>query len=243
MFTAEHTEERPLLGILFDLDGTLLDIDLRGFLEAYYGALVPVITSESPHLSAEEAIHGLDEGVRAMMFQHPDRTNAYVFAERFAELTGIDLREDSSPFDRFYEEVFPGLRDTAGPMAGARECVEHAMEIGLRVAVATNPIFPEAAIRHRLEWAGLADMDIQVVTTYEEMHATKPHAEYFRQTAAMLDLEPRECLMVGDDRTLDMAAADVGMRTYYVGADRDAVADFRGDLGELRSLLDRLVDA
>jgi len=47
--------------------------------------------------------------------------------------------------------------------------------------------------------------------------------------------------MVGDDRALDMPAADVGMRTYYVGADESAPADMRGSLDELADLLPRIV--
>jgi len=46
--------------------------------------------------------------------------------------------------------------------------------------------------------------------------------------------------MVGDDRSLDMAAADVGMRTYYVGPDERAHADWRGGLVEFAALLPRL---
>ncbi len=33
----------------------------------------------------------------------------------------------------------------------------------------------------------------------------------------MLGVAPATCLMVGDDRALDMPAADLGMRTFYVG--------------------------
>ncbi len=38
-----------------------------------------------------------------------------------------------------------------------------------------------------------------------------------------------------------MPAADIGMRTYYVGSDPKAVADYRGTLDELAELLPRLV--
>jgi FMN phosphatase YigB (HAD superfamily) len=119
--------------------------------------------------------------------------------------------------------------------------VETALGLGMRVAVATNPIFPLEAVRHRLDWAGLGDLPVHVITTYEVMHATKPLPAYFRETAEMLGVEPRACLMVGDDPLLDLPAADVGMRTYYVGARTDVSADYCGDLGQLAALLPRLV--
>jgi len=227
-------------GVLFDLDGTLLDIDLEIFLAAYYRALVPVIMSTSPTLDPETSIAALEDSVRTMMTPHPGRTNEDVFQSRFLEITGHGIAAHWEKFENFYLNVFPGLDGTTGPAVGARECVETAIELGLKVALATNPIFPLVAIERRLAWAGLDDIAFDVVTSYETSHATKPHAEYFRETVHHLGLDPQECLMVGDDRVLDLAAADIGMRTYYVGSDEDAVADYRGDLVQLRSLLTQL---
>lgn len=118
--------------------------------------------------------------------------------------------------------------------------METALSLGLRVAVATNPIFPKAAVEHRIAWAGLDDLDLSIVTSYETMRACKPLPEYFTQTAEMVGADPTECLLVGDDRFLDMPAADTGMRTFYVGPDPIAVADYRGDLVDLAELLPHL---
>ena len=107
-------------------------------------------------------------------------------------------------------------------------------------AVATNPIFPLAAIKERIRWAGLHDIAFDAVTSYEHMTACKPLPGYFAETAAMLGVEADRCLMVGDDRTLDMAAADIGMRTFYCGPDEDVSADFVGDLSALTALMPRL---
>jgi len=45
---------------------------------------------------------------------------------------------------------------------------------------------------------------------------------------------------VGDDRAMDMPAATVGMRTFYVGSDPGAPADHRGTMADLTALLQRL---
>jgi len=99
-----------------------------------------------------------------------------------------------------------------------------------------------SAIRERMRWAGLENLGVHAVTSYESMHATKPHAAYYLQTAEMLGVDPRECVMVGDDRVLDMSAADIGMRTFYVGNKPTPECDWAGTLGELTELLTRIRD-
>ena len=126
------------------------------------------------------------------------------------------------------------------PQDGAREAVQTALELGLKVAIATNPIFPRSAIFERMRWAGIDDLPVHLVTTYEDMHAAKPNLAYFLETAERLGVSPAEALMVGDDRVLDMVAADVGMKTFYVGCGSAPGTDFSGTLNDLVALLPRL---
>ncbi|NTU71999.1 MAG: HAD family hydrolase [Coriobacteriia bacterium] len=230
-------------GVLFDLDGTLLDIDIEAFLDDYFAALGPVIASLLPaDADPASGLRAVLAGTSATVEPHPGLTNREVFNRRFAELTGIDLdrEEYSRVLHDFYRDTFPGLQGELGPRDGAQAVVSRALELGMRVAVATNPIFPEAAIRERMRWAGLDDLDVHLVTTYETMQSTKPLPSYFIQTAEMLGVAPQECLMVGDDRSLDMSASDVGMTTFYVGRRPIPACDYDGDLRELAELLPRL---
>lgn len=227
-------------GVLFDLDGTLLDLDLDAFLRRYFQALSEVAAE---HFPGVEMLPAILAGVHAMQSPHPGRLNREVFDGSVRAATGIDLAAEWGVFERFYAERFPDLGDGYGPAAGAREAVDAARALGLKAAVATQPIFPLAAIRHRLAWAGLSDVEFDAVTTYEVMGACKPLPEYFRQAAAMIGCRPDECLMVGDDRSMDLPAADVGMRTFYVGKDAEAPADLRGSLTDLPGVLERLAGA
>lgn len=235
-----------LAGVLFDLDGTLLDIDIEEFLQRYFHALSPAVaeilgTHDEPHAGLEAVL----SGTRAMWQPHFGRTNKAVFDEHFLQLTGVDIAQKPAAdvLARFYAEEFPRLRGSIGSMPGARACVARALDLGLKVAIATNPIFPRAAILERMRWADLEDLPVHVVTSYEDMFATKPLAAYFVQTAEMLGIAPSRALMVGDDRALDMAASDVGMYTYYVGKDDPPPVDYSGDLFELAGLLPRLIEA
>lgn len=224
--------------VLFDLDGTLLDISTNEFIERYFSALRGAMSKIAGE-DVDAAMTALMDATAQMSLPHPDRTNKDVFDERFRELTGIDLDETWPVFERFYRDDFPNLREEAGPREGAAEAVETARSLGLRLAVATNPIFPRAAIDHRIAWTGIDGLGDALVTSYEVMHATKPQPAYFRETARMLGVEPERCLMVGDDAVLDMSAADAGMRTLYVG-EGSAEADWCGGMDDLRSLLPRL---
>lgn len=227
--------------VLFDLDGTLLDIDIDAFIRRYFARLGPVVAHVAGDgITPEQGIDMVMRSTRAMMRPHPDLTNQAAFDRAFVELTGADLDVAYERFTEFYETVFPTLKDGLGPVPGAVEAVEAALALGLRVAIATNPIFPEVAIRHRMAWAGLSGLDVHLVTTFELMHACKPDPAYFLETSALLRVPASECLMVGDDAELDMPAANVGMSTYSVGITRPPAATYAGSLLELPALLTRL---
>lgn len=227
--------------VLFDLDGTLLSINLERFLGRYFSALREVTAGYAGDGQADAIMGAIQGAVRAMCEPHPDATNLHVFESEFERVSGTVLADVWPAYERFYADVFPSLADGAGPALGAHEAVRTALGLGLPVAVATNPIFPRVAVQHRLAWAGLGDVDFSTVTSYENMFACKPHGAYFRQVATQLGVDPTECIMVGDDRYLDLPAADVGMRTFYVGTDEDAAADYRGTLEDFAALLPRLV--
>lgn len=232
-----------LTGVLFDLDGTLLDIHLDDFFRRYFAVLGPAIAEIlGDDADAHGGLEAVMRGTEAMCQSHPGRTNREEFNAVFRELTGADLtRPDSvAVLERFYAEVFPSLREGLGPHPGARESVECALDLGLKVAIATNPIFPRAAIEERMRWANVADLPIDLVTSYENMHSAKPHGSYYTEVASMLGVPPSQAMMVGDDRVLDMAAADVGMRTYFLGGGTAPVVDYVGTLTQLPDLLTRL---
>ncbi len=224
--------------VLFDLDGTLLDIDINGFLSAYFRELGPVLatlTSRSP----EGSLAALREATEAMFGEHPGRTNRDVFDERFRAVTGVDLSASpaSSAVDAFYRDRFPSLRASHGPRDGAHDAVHRAREAGMKTVLATNPMFPRAAIVERLRWTGIDVEMFDLVTTYETSHACKPLPGYFLQIAESLSLAPEECLMVGDDPDLDLPASAVGMRTFYVGPGRPEGAHRCGSLLDFSGLL------
>jgi len=193
--------------VLFDLDGTLLQIDGEGFLDAYVDALCAAWRPDDP-----EAFRRAVMAAAVPIFApHPDRSNGEVFRAHLGAHLGLDAREVRRRIADYHRSGLPELRFPARPLPEARRCVLRCLDLGLRVAVATTPIYMPEVVRLRLRWAGLADIPWDLVTHSENMRRCKPDAGYFAEAAALLHLPPGACVMVGDDPLQDGPARRAGM--------------------------------
>jgi FMN phosphatase YigB (HAD superfamily) len=212
--------------ILFDLDGTLLPFDHEAFFAGYFKSLLPHIA----HLVDKDKI--VDQIWAATMEtvqnEDPNLTNMEVFKQSFLSKTGLREEEIWPIFDKYYEESFSELRILTEPTPISKEICRTLHDKGYRLVLATNPIFPEAAIRHRMRWAGIDDIPFALVTTMEKMHYCKPNPKYFIEILDIIDETPNHCMMIGNDVQEDGVAGKLGMQTFLV---RDMVID-RG-LGHL----------
>ena len=123
-------------------------------------------------------------------------------------------------------------------------------ERGLRVALATNPIFPAVATESRIRWAGLKPEEFELYTTYETIGYCKPNPAYYREVAARLSVDPTQCLMVGNDVSEDMeAAVQTGMKVFLLTdclinrENKDVAAYPHGSFAQLMALLQKSVQA
>ena len=76
------------------------------------------------------------------------------------------------------------------------------------------------------------------------MHASKPHAAYYREIAGMIGCDPQECLMVGNEIKNDiLPARRAGMKTFWVtkagSIPTDVPADWHGTLNEFGAMLEK----
>jgi HAD superfamily hydrolase (TIGR01549 family) len=208
---------------LFDLDDTLLRNDMAQFIPRYFSLLSKFAR---PLFDAQdEFLQHLLAGTQAMIENRDrDRTNREIFWEQFEMRTGLDPGETEAFFDTFYREQFPQLKAVTAVRTVSRELVDFCVSSGLKVVIATNPLFPRRAVEERLAWAGLpvTDIDFDLVTTYENMHATKPHIAYYREILEAVGIAPAKAVMVGDDWENDIVpASQLGIDTFYI-VDGDA---------------------
>ncbi len=226
--------------ILFDLDGTLLDNDIQVFLGPYFRALTRKLSGLIPPEALTRQILASTQVM--MRSANPDKTNQQVFMEDFFSKVGRAPEELVPLFAEFYEKDFPALKRYTRVRPEARPLVQDCFERGYDVVIATNPVFPLAAVQHRLDWAEVGDFPYALVTTYENMHFCKPHLGYYLEIAEKIGRAPSECIMVGNDPDIDMVAGDAGMLTFYVDYDEDphawnVRADYHGTLEDFRRLV------
>jgi HAD superfamily hydrolase (TIGR01549 family) len=224
--------------VLFDLDDTLLENNMEHFLRGYFGLLTPHVA----HLvSPDKFMPALLAATRAMVENSdPTITNQQAFIADFFPRVGRTAEEMMPAFDDFYATQFGRLRSQTRCLPEARAVVRAAFDADVDVVIATNPLFPETAIRQRMEWADVADFPFKLVTSYEVMHSCKPHSQYYAEIAERIGREPDECVMVGDDWKNDIAPArHAGLHVYWVNPSAETPSGFdpraRGTLAEFKS--------
>ncbi len=200
--------------VLFDLDGTLLPMDQRIFAKAYFSGLMERVCPLG--YTPDAFMQAMQAGIAAMIKNDSTRSNEAAFWEAFTAVSGKEILNHLDVFDAFYAERFDDIRAVCGYTPRAAACVRELRGSGLRIALATNPIFPAVATQKRIRWAGLEPEDFELYTTYESIGTCKPNPDYYRTVAARLGIEPAECLMVGNDVSDDMPAASLGMKVFLL---------------------------
>ena len=230
--------------VLFDLDGTLLNIDIEKFIQAYIHKLAGRFDQ---YLDKDEFIQHLF-GATAQMVENVDssKKNEVVFYEDFCFRTGLALKEIKPIIDDFYNNDFPLLSCWGKEHPPANIVVELAKDKELKLVLATNPIFPTTAVLQRLSWSGIAVDNFDLITSMENMHFCKPNKEYYLEIASKIDCLPEDCLMAGNDTYEDLNAAKAGMETFLVEdfilkrGDEIPACNYRGKMDDLLKFIDSL---
>jgi len=226
--------------ILFDLDGTLLDVDLDKFISQYLNLLAQSVAHIIP---PKKFISKILKASKAVEKNNSRKTNEEVYADLFFPLEG-HTKEDIKPFfDKFYEHDFSKLRQYTRKKPEARAVVQQAFDKGYDVIIATTPLLPATAIEQRLEWAGVADFPYRLITTIENSHATKSltHLLYYDQILDKIGYPADVCLMVGDEDK-DIIAGRLGMKTFLITDKNKEFSPeipeptFKGSLSDLKPL-------
>ena len=216
--------------VLFDLDDTLLANSMDTFLPAYFeelGSHLSSIVDEGSMLT--ELIAGTQ---KMLVNLDPCTTLEQAFANHFYPALGLPKAETRAAIEAFYHGAYKELSRLTSEVQGAASLVDNLHARGLELIVATNPLFPRMAIDERLRWAGITPDDgrFELVTSYENLHFTKPQPEYYAEILARLGRDPGEALMIGDNLEADIKPAHrLGMAVYHVTKEPDP--DFpSGDL-------------
>jgi len=230
--------------ILFDLDGTLLPFQQDEFIRVYFQALVRRLRPMG--YDGDKLVAALWKGVDAMIKNDGSYTNRQVFWEVFTQEFGVAALALESILDDFYTREFDGVRTVLQEEADRSGLIHTLREKSYTLVLATNPVFPAAAVETRLRWAGLTSTDFDYITTYENSRRSKPNPGYYEDILTKIGKRGEECLMIGNNPVDDMSAQSLGLSvclvTDYLENPGNVPVDAypRGTFGELEAYLNAL---
>ncbi len=235
--------------VLFDLDDTLLSINLTAFLGRYINGVSGLLS----RASGQNRVGIGYAYARAWLACEGENradslTNQQLINQIVLERCGIPLDDPviADMIDCYERTVVPRLGGgvvRAEAKKGAHKAVDATWDMGLTCALATNPVVSYACDVARMRWAGFVPEEFALISHAANSTRAKPWASYYEEFCGKLGLQLSECLMVGNDAKRDFAHPECGLRTVYVGHARPTRAVWSGHMEDLAEALPRIVDA
>lgn len=196
--------------IFFDLDGTLLPLDMDAFFEEYH---------KRAHQSGVFDLVDRDtfgKAVYAMLENDGSNTNEACFFRALSDMTDADPADVESAFNHFYENGFGKLRAHTRMEEKIAHTIKIVQQKGYRLVLATQPLFPRIATNQRIAWAGLCPNDFEYISYYDNSCYCKPNPKYFAHILDHVGAAADECYMIGNDVKDDMSAIALGFEGFLV---------------------------
>jgi FMN phosphatase YigB (HAD superfamily) len=234
----------PIRGILFDLDGTLLEIEMERYINGYVDGLARCFEDLTDRVVFAEVL--ISSAYALLANRDGEQTNEQVFLSMIARQLGIGKPQLHQRLQHFLQDGLAALTHLVKPFPQSRSILQSCFDRNLKVALATNPVFPRPAIDARLHSAGLADFPYHLISSYENSHHCKPNREFFLDILTRLGLGPEQVIMVGNDTRYDLPARHAGIATYLVDTcliDHDQLAGhatYRGNHDDLLQFIRHL---
>lgn len=234
--------------VLFDLDDTLLDINLAAFVARYALGQARILAraTRTPLPIASWALARAYLSIDSQT-RRDGLMNAQLFERVLSERldTDVSVPELQDALAFYDRRCVPRMREglvSARPRKGGQAVLDAAQSLGLTVALATNPCFTPMVDKVRISWADLDPTQFARISHLGNSSRTKPSAQYYQEFVTHLGLTPQECLMVGNDASRDFPRPACGLATAYVGHGFTRKGVYAGHLHELAQRLPEVVD-
>jgi len=186
--------------IIFDLDNTL--IDFRRFKNTCCEKAIEAMISAGLKVPKKKGMHILYE-----LFSKYTMEDSKIFQRFLLKTTGVIDYKKLARAINAYRKARIGLLT---PYSGVESTLKKLKEQGLKLAIVSDAPKLKA-------WVRLTAMKIDnyfdVVVALEDTGRLKPSRLPFRIALAKLNVEPSECIMVGDMPSRDMKGAKrLGMK-------------------------------
>ena len=206
--------QRTYRAVYFDLDGTLLPMDIDEFMKAYFAALGGYVARFG--VAPEDFMAGMKAGIKGMAAHDDDRPNAEAFWEGFFAHVDRDAADWAVELDSFYEHEFGAIGQNVKPNPAAARAVNALAAKDYPLVLATIPMFPRRAVEWRLTWAGVDPALFSRITAFDNSTSVKPKLSYYAENLAAAGIAGPEALMVGNNTLEDLAFRALGADAFLV---------------------------
>lgn len=200
-----------LKAIFIDLDNTLALFDELVFLDRFFQLLYKRFDD---HFTYDDFQNRVVMATLSLGRSNGEKSNR----DCFLDTVSVDYEMDQEEFWQrsmlFYENDFDQARPVVKKPKKLHTVLEQLKAMGLKLVLASNPVYPCIAMEKRLGWVDIDPSIFDLITHIENMNFVKPTTKYYRQICTKLDEAPANCLMVGNDPKNDIAAAGIKMKTY-----------------------------
>ena len=195
------------------MDGTLIPFQQDDFIKVYFGELCKKLAPLG--YEPKHTVDSIWAGTKAMIKNDGSRLNSELFWEVFRSMNE-GLPDAKELCDEFYTNEFNRAKCIVKYQVDRKPLITKLREKGLKIVLATNPLFPSDGMNTRLSWVGLSPDDFDLVTHYDNCTYCKPFPGYFTEIAEKLGVKPEECVMIGNSVQDDMAAVKAGLKVFLV---------------------------
>jgi len=213
--------------VLFDLDNTLILFDEKMFYKEYSKKLY---LSFRDVLSPEEFGSRLMSSTRVMTNNDGSQSNAEFFINDFVKGLPVKKEDMWSRFENFYNSEFEQFEYLMQPLKNSKAVLEKIRNSGIKIVIASNPMFPANVQLLRLRWAGLEGFPFDLITDAHNSTFCKPNPKYYLEICEKINVNPENCLMTGNDSFNDMIASKTGMKTFLTTDSGDNSIDISREI-------------
>ena len=227
--------------ILFDLDGTLLSMNVKQYVTLYTESLSAKFATKGfdPKLIAKVVM----DSIKITLTNDGSKTNEEVFWSVFEKETKIKKDSIIHLVKEYYDHEFNITKKACNKFNESKLIIDYLKTKDYKLILATNPLFPKEATYKRVEWAGLHYTDFDYITTYENSSFTKPNPLYFKEILDKLNLKINEVIMIGNNLIEDGAITKLNGKFAIITNEmenKDTTIEnyiFKGNLNEFYSYI------
>ncbi len=198
--------------LLVDLDGTLVGAKDFPLTFEFLKRTLPDMKKHGSWLSTLRAVRAMRDELKIPSKKFTNHVRA---SQAFAQSMGISFKDAEQILTETLNHHFPLLEKHFYPIPGAVEFLNWAKEL-YPLILATNPVWKEAIVKLRINWANLDAKIFRSMTHSEKMHACKPSPEYYREILEQEGLSHTQCLLIGNDPKTDLPATLVGIPVFIL---------------------------